>query len=30
MARQGRGLRCEPCERTESRKLADDYGDINL
>jgi len=27
---QGKSLRCDPCERVESRKLADDYGDINF
>lgn len=30
LTRQGKSLRCEPCERVESRKLADDYGDINF
>lgn len=30
MARQGKSLRCEPCERVENRKLADDYGDIDF
>lgn len=29
LTRQGKSLKCEPCERVESRKLADDYGDIN-
>jgi exosome complex RNA-binding protein Csl4 len=29
MTRQGKSLKCEPCERVENRKLADDYGDIN-
>jgi exosome complex component CSL4 len=27
---QGRSLRCEPCERVESRKLADDYGNVSF
>lgn len=27
---QGKTLRCEPCERVESRKIADDYGDITF
>lgn len=26
----GKALRCEPCERVENRKVADDYGDINF
>jgi exosome complex component CSL4 len=30
MGKQGRAMRCEPCERVESRKVADDYGDINF
>ena len=30
MVRQGKGLRCEPCERVETRKIADDFGDINF
>ena len=30
MVRQGKGLRCEPCERVETRKIADDYGDISF
>lgn len=30
LACQGKSLRCDPCERVESRKLADDYGDINF
>ncbi|MGI5960327.1 MAG: exosome complex RNA-binding protein Csl4 [Methanomassiliicoccaceae archaeon] len=27
---QGRSLRCDPCERVENRKLADDYGDVHF
>ncbi len=30
LARQGRSLRCEPCERVERRKLADDYNEITF
>ncbi|KQM12329.1 RNA-binding protein [Methanomassiliicoccales archaeon RumEn M1] len=30
MVCQGKSLRCEPCERVESRKLADDYGDVDF
>lgn len=26
----GKALKCEPCERVESRKVADDYGDFNF
>ena len=26
----GKALKCEPCERVENRKVADDYGDINF
>ena len=29
LTKQGKALRCEPCERVESRKVADDYGDVN-
>jgi exosome complex component CSL4 len=28
MTKQGKSLKCEPCERVESRKVADDFGDI--
>jgi exosome complex component CSL4 len=29
LVKQGKTLRCDPCERSETRKFADDYGDIN-
>ncbi|NLI73714.1 MAG: exosome complex RNA-binding protein Csl4 [Euryarchaeota archaeon] len=30
MILKGRSLRCEPCERVENRKLADDYGCVDF
>jgi exosome complex component CSL4 len=29
LTRSGKALKCEPCERVENRKVADDYGDVN-